>query len=446
MVWGYVKMPEKTHRCVQHLREKGYPESSAWPICVSSVKDGGRPSCGDMKNYDKCSVSKSVTDSISVRLTDKAIWDGGKKTAISVRDGVLEYLGVELGIEPVDKTFKVYRSPATIANVAGKMQGIPLTDEHVDLDGPVESPVGSVTGAEMIDFFEDGIDSKLAIKNVVDLSSEILDTLSNGKKELSLGYTANIVPHEKYDFEQRDIEPHHLAVVMAGRCGSECKFIDRKGNADMKKVKAQHAAFADADGTVNLAKVVEYAVAIPEALKLLPLEELIKIAPMLEEVVARAQAGSMPEGQTVPGEEMAGESVESDVVDQEETKEEDESKIMDEEKPEDEKEMEDKESEEDRKKEVKDSAIAFTDAVEKAVSEKLEIIEKAKMFCDSVDVKESSISIMRKAIATEYKDIELKDSEVAVAFKMLKKAPKKYNDFADKAPKGKFDTLYGKEL
>ena len=49
----------------------------------------------------------------------------------------------------------------------------------------------------------------------------MLDTLNAGKKELSLGYDARLIPSDKYDFEQRDIVPHHLAVVEAGRCGPE---------------------------------------------------------------------------------------------------------------------------------------------------------------------------------------------------------------------------------
>lgn len=30
-------MPKKLTRCVQHLKDKGYPEDSAWPICVEST-------------------------------------------------------------------------------------------------------------------------------------------------------------------------------------------------------------------------------------------------------------------------------------------------------------------------------------------------------------------------------------------------------------------------
>ena len=41
-----------------------------------------------------------------------------KRTVISIRDGVQEYLGLELGLEPFDKVFKIYRSPETIRRVS----------------------------------------------------------------------------------------------------------------------------------------------------------------------------------------------------------------------------------------------------------------------------------------------------------------------------------------
>jgi len=393
-----------------------------------------------------------------LRFNDKAIWDGGKKTAISIRDGVLEYLGAEIGMEPIDKVFTVYRSPATIASAAIKMNGIPLTNEHVELDAPPSDIIGSISGAEVIDYFEDGTDSRLAVKNIIDIKSELLDTLDTGKKELSLGYNANLTPHTKYDFEQRDIEPHHLAVVHAGRCGSGCKFLDRKGH-----IMTQHEAFCDADGMINLAQVVEIAMALPEAIKTLSLDQLKEIMPKLQEIVASAQAGEIrTDTQEVPGDNMAGGETpaESDnymdgdaMTPEEEAKKKADEAAVEQNATDAEEDMTPEElakkKEEEKAKEGKKQAArdaSFKDAIDKAVSEKIAIIEKAKTFCDTVDSTKSNLEIMRAAIATEHKDVEFSDAEVAVAFKLLKKTPKQYKDFADNKGKSGFASLAGKTL
>ncbi len=64
----------------------------------------------------------------------------------------------------------------------------------------------------------------------------MLETLER-KKQLSLGYSADIVPHSEYDFEQIDINPHHLAVVENGRCGPLCCFLDRKPELKTQEIE-----------------------------------------------------------------------------------------------------------------------------------------------------------------------------------------------------------------
>ena len=80
-----------------------------------------------------------MTAKLHRQFADIATYSDTERTAVSVRDGVLEYLGAELGLEPADHVFNVYRSPATIANAAYAMAGIPLTGNHVSLDGPAPS-------------------------------------------------------------------------------------------------------------------------------------------------------------------------------------------------------------------------------------------------------------------------------------------------------------------
>ena len=75
----------------------------------------------------------------NLAFSDAVTYDGQMKAAISVRDGVLEYLGSELGMSPADKIFYVYRSPATIASAArcsrrvnaiGSPTGSPASRSH----------------------------------------------------------------------------------------------------------------------------------------------------------------------------------------------------------------------------------------------------------------------------------------------------------------------------
>jgi len=161
------------------------------------------------------------------QFADTATYSDTERTAVSIRDGVLEYLGTEIGLEPPDKVFAVYRSPATIANAAHAMKGIPLTGEHVSLDGPAPSDGGRVESSVVIDQVDEPTHSRLAVRNKLSVSDSLQITLKD-KRQLSLGYEADLVPHSKWDYEQINIVPHHLAAVSDGRCGPLCSFLDRK--------------------------------------------------------------------------------------------------------------------------------------------------------------------------------------------------------------------------
>ena len=366
-------------------------------------------------------------EEITGTFIDKAIWDGAQKTAVSVRDGVLEYLGVELGMDPPEKTFTVFRSPATIANVANAMRDIPLTDEHVEVGVQVQSPIGSVVDAEMVDMIDDSTGSKLAIRNRVNVGDSFLDELAKGKRELSLGYNARLIPHSKFDFEQRDIEPHHLAVVDAGRCGPQCRFIDHsKKEAILPKL---HKAFNDAEGAPNLEQIVEIAQSLPEALKKLPMDKLAEIMPMLQEIVALGGVTAEPE---VPPME------EEPVVDQGEggnPKEEEE-------------EMNDAGGIGREPDKPFGDTAEFKDAVNAAVAGHTAAVVKAQDFVDEAYnfTGKTTSQVMRDALATVYGKEEFSDAELSTAFKMLKKPASDLSTFGDSDTGGKFSQLEDKEV
>lgn len=368
-------MPAKLDECVKQVMAEGKDESAAYAICTAAVKP----------------------------FSDRLDFDAVNKSLISVRDGVLEYMGYELGLEPADKTFTVYRSPATISNIARLMGNLPITDEHVDTDAPATDTIGEVLDSVMIDLNDSAVNSTLGIKNTVKLKDASLDLIQQGKRELSLGYTAALIPHDRYDFEQREIVPHHLAVVPFGRCGSMCSFLDRKGEKQMRL----HNAFKDADGDVNLEQVVEIAMSLPEAMKTLPMDKLNEVLPVLQEIVAESKASDELE---VDEEET--EEVESEVATESEAEEQPMT---------DEDTTEEKDDEEDKK--------AFGDAIAAHTA----VIIKAQKFLDAKYnyLGKSTAQIMRDALATQHK-VAFTDKELPVAFKMLKPVSK-YANFGDSA-------------
>ena len=422
-------MPAKLERCVAALKAEGKSEEQAYAICNAQFND-----------------NKPQGEVFVGHFSDEMSWDAERKTAVSVRDGVLEYLGLELGLEPSDKIFRVYRSPATIANAAPLMVGIPLTDDHVELNVEVTNPCGSVLDSQMIDLFDERYDSKLAVRNTVDVRESIRGALATGKRQLSLGYTAQLVPHDEYDFEQKNILPQHLAVVQDGRCGSSCSFIDRKPNdevIDMPKEAQDKGAknepklskvFADADGQPNLEQIVEIAQELPEALRKLPMDKLQEIMPSLQEIVSMAKGAQAPSG------EEPMQDAEEDVP------------------------PEDASAQQDGDMEMKDSA-KFKDAVAaeakkiadkqtasaaaKAVKDHGAVVEKARKFLaeDYNFSDKSTDQVMRDALATQI-DEDFEDSaELRMAFKLLRRQESSTKDFGDKAiNQNGFAALADKEI
>jgi hypothetical protein len=371
------------------------------------------------------------------QFNDKAIYDGKAKTAISVRDGVLEYLGAEIGFTPPDKVFRVYRSPATIANAAALMPGIALTNDHVSLDTAPINPKGKVLTSKMIDLKLADVDGRLGILNTLQIEPDLQLHLDAGKRELSLGYTANLVnavEGSNFDLEQIEIVPHHLAVVTAGRCGSACSFIDHKrfdkGNDEMK---VKHKAFADADGNPSMTEIVAIVQALPDALKSIPADKLAEVMPVLTEIVKAA-------GITIPA---AGESDEG---------------LTDEEKAAAEAEKNKATTDTDEGEPMKKDPIAVTDskafkdalaaATSAKVARHVEVMDKARSFlpADYAFKDKSTEQVMRDAVAVEHGTQSFSDAELDIAFKMLKKTQSKHQTFGDGGNAGKFSKLADKEI
>lgn len=367
-----------------------------------------------------------------LKFSDAATFDGGMKTAISVRDGVLEYLGEEIGQEPPDKIFTVYRSPATIANLVAQMTGIPVIGDHVEPGTEDDSVKSRVESASLIDSFDDELGSTLAIKNNLSLDPEMLAEIEGGKNELSLGYTGQLVPHSKYDFEQIDLTPTHLAAVEAGRCGEGCRFMDRKPQPKpeaTRPMKKLHKAFLDAEGSLSLSQIVELAAGLPEAIKNVPADRLQELLPALQEIMAAAtDAGVEPIVEETTEEVLTDEETEA-LIDEEVDKLVDEEADL----------KEDVKVTDSMRRVIRAKARArFKDkmasGIAAAVKAHAAVVDKARdlmpetyKFADK-----STNQIMRDALAIEHGSTKFADSELSVAFKMLRKSSGgQYQSFGD---------------
>ena len=166
--------------------------------------------------------------------------------------------------------------------------------------------------------------------------------------------------------------------------------------------------FLDAEGQVNLEQIVEIATALPEAIKKVPVDQLVKLMPAMQEIMAYAkEQGVVTEEDPTEGEE--------DMTDEGKTGEED--------------------KEEKDKEEFTDSA-AFKDAVASAVKGEVkryaQVVTKARNFLDAdYDFSDKSANqVMADSLATQSTD-KFEDSELPVAFKLLRKPNTDYSQFGD---------------
>lgn len=284
--------------------------------------------------------------------------DTDENTLISVRDGVQIYSNG-------DSKFTVYRSPETIERLSAKMVGLGVVHNHIDdmtKQIPAKDILTRLESSEVVESVDVNTDTTICLRHKAQSNELIKELKARGVKELSLGYKAKTRSHDKYDFEQYDIEPHHLAIVQNGRCGDMC-FLDslnlnKKGDETM--AEENKPAEKKEDGFEK------------------------KYQDMCEKY----------------------KDMESKYKDMEE-------KI---------KKFEDSESEEEQKKKEKE----YQDSVNKAVSERLDVIRKAEKFLDSSEnlVEMSSSEIIDKCLSKHYGEMEFSDSEKIGAFKAMVLQPK----------------------
>ena len=394
---------------------------------------------------------------------DRVSLDKETKRLISMRDGVLEYLGGEIGMEPEDQVFTVYRSPAALANASRLMDGLPIVDGHMDLNTEPNSN-SKIIDTQVVQMKDEEVDATLAASHKALIDEALQASIETGKQQVSLGYTGDLVEHPEYGLEQVNIEPHHLALEYEGRCGSACSFIDKRqtntGDKSMlfgnkNKKQAKPTVFKDDDGNVkmqfpenffdqegenqvNMQQIVEIASALPEAIKNIPVDKLQEVFPQLQELVQMAKENDT---NTDPQEEM--EKEDGDYEGEDMKRGAGDKKTVGTQKGQDSKNTQQGYTDAQMKQHI-------NDAVAKANQKHAQVIEKARDFVDSTYnfTDKSTEQIMKDVVATQSND-SFEGDQLEIAFKMLQPPQRQeVTSFGDRNPdvKSKFDEIADKEL
>lgn len=199
------------------------------------------------------------------KLTDRKYTPEGYLlvTAKVARAGIQDYgifefeksqLPGHLASKPDDTRLRLLRPdsevfhPESLASIPNK----PVTNHHPD------DFVTSINVTQLqVGFSRDSVrvDDGCVIADLVIQDKGIIDSIQRGKNEVSLGYSVDIdwtagidEKYGAYDGIQKNIRTNHIAIVWAGRAGSNIKLDDEEKMA--KKIKA-----SDADPTEEEKKV-----------------------------------------------------------------------------------------------------------------------------------------------------------------------------------------------
>lgn len=137
------------------------------------------------------------------------------------------------------RLYKVYRPASVLAAACEKFKMLPLTHHHprtpVDGQNFRDLAIGYTGESPFIDYLEDK--NEVGIRSTVMLyDDEALDAYENGEIQLSPGYIAEFEwqqgtsPNgQHYDIIMKQIkEVNHLALLPAGRGGSDAVVMDNK--------------------------------------------------------------------------------------------------------------------------------------------------------------------------------------------------------------------------
>ena len=174
-----------------------------------------------------------------MRIEDKNGFVEYPNTVIA-KSGIFDYLGSEINAPEPLKTYRVLVSDEELAKAASGFKGMPLTNGHAMIGKgglPVDKrPLDGVIGDNVV--FKAG---KL-LANIRLYTDKIKELIDKGKRELSTGYYSRFLFEsgswngQQFDARQVDLRPNHLALVDAGRMGSECLILNSKPEVSAKLI------------------------------------------------------------------------------------------------------------------------------------------------------------------------------------------------------------------
>lgn len=169
------------------------------------------------------------------QITKREITDEGflKVTARISRAGIYRYTRHEVGLDgPPNELVSIYRDPKEVFDEESMRSFAlkPVTDNHPpEFVNPVNFKSYAI-GYSGEQVFKDG---DYVATTVVITDAQAIKNVMAGKVELSPGYTLEFeavkgmtIDGQAYDGVQSKIRGNHIALVGAGRCGSECRLAD----------------------------------------------------------------------------------------------------------------------------------------------------------------------------------------------------------------------------
>lgn len=200
---------------------------------------------------------------MSKRVVDINGWITIKDNPI-LKAGIFPYLGREIGQGEPSRVYNVLRSEEELSRpeTIKSFELVPLINEHfvlgelgTDTD---DKPIDGIVGESI--YFE----APYLKSNIKVFGKHIKKLIEVGKIELSAGYSCKYIPVENnpdYDFIQTDIRANHLALVEAGRNGSDVAVQDslnftldsKELLMNLEDILAQISALSDEDKAKLLA-------------------------------------------------------------------------------------------------------------------------------------------------------------------------------------------------
>ena len=190
---------------------------------------------------------------------------------VAARTGVYQYVSTELELPGPPRIVNVYRSPEEVFSPESMATYLDkdVTNDHpedlVDSTTFKDVSVGHVRGVER--------DGDNLIVDMIIKDQSAIDAIQSGKSELSPGYLAEYVEAPgiapdgtAYEYEQRDIQINHNAVVEAARAGKIARIFDHKPKG---VPMAQRKVFLDSKKSRSIILDEEAASVVEEAISAL---------------------------------------------------------------------------------------------------------------------------------------------------------------------------------